>query len=187
MTADTKTALLDSAETIARARGFDGFSYADLADDVGIRKASIHYHFPTKATLSAALMDRYATAIAAACADIKATNATAAGQLQGVISLYRDALKDGQSLCLCVSLTISHQSLSAEVNAQIGKFRAMMVEWLEEVFTLAQSDTSISGVTHPTLEARACLALLEGAHLAARAEESLTVFDSAVAVLKARC
>ena len=55
---DTRTALLESAERTARQRGYDGFSYADLADDVGIRKASIHHHFPTKATLALALIER---------------------------------------------------------------------------------------------------------------------------------
>lgn len=55
---DTRTALLQSAERAARQRGYDGFSYADLAGDVGLRKASIHHHFPTKATLALALIER---------------------------------------------------------------------------------------------------------------------------------
>ena len=61
MQADTKTALLDLAERAVRSRGYDGFSYADLARAQGIRKASIHYHFPTKADLSQNLMARYHT------------------------------------------------------------------------------------------------------------------------------
>jgi len=65
---DIKTALLDSAERAARRRGFDGFSYADLAKDMGIRKASIHHHFPTKAALSVALMKRYYINLKTACA-----------------------------------------------------------------------------------------------------------------------
>jgi TetR/AcrR family transcriptional repressor of nem operon len=56
MSIDTKTILLDSAERVARARGFDGFSYADLAAEVEISKASIHNHFASKATLAVALM-----------------------------------------------------------------------------------------------------------------------------------
>ena len=59
METDTKTALLNSAERAARSKGFDGFSYADLAKEVGIRKASIHYHFPTKDALTISLMVRY--------------------------------------------------------------------------------------------------------------------------------
>ncbi|QQP52679.1 Uncharacterized protein FKW44_004905 [Caligus rogercresseyi] len=59
MRIDTKTALLNSAEWLPVSRGFDGFSFADLAAEVGIRKASVHHHFPTKAALSVALMQRY--------------------------------------------------------------------------------------------------------------------------------
>ena len=70
MAADTKTTLLNSAERAARARGFDGFSYADLAADVGISKASIHHHFASKATLAVALMQRYYIDLEKVCTEI---------------------------------------------------------------------------------------------------------------------
>ncbi len=187
MTRETKTELLDYAENAARARGFDGFSYADLAEAVGIRKASIHYHFPTKAGLSAALMDRYQETMSQMCNAIEAQNDRAAGRLLGLIALYQSALNDGQTLCLCVSLTISHQSLSDEVNAKIAAFRNGMMDWIANVFRLAQTDGSIVHAADPEQEARATLALLEGAHLAARAAEDVEIFDKAVALLKARC
>ncbi|MEO9863924.1 TetR/AcrR family transcriptional regulator, partial [Yoonia sp.] len=82
MPTDTKTALLDSAERAARTRGFDGFSYADLAQDVGIRKASIHHHFPTKAALSAALMERYYNDLKAVCEDIDMSQETGGARLR---------------------------------------------------------------------------------------------------------
>ncbi len=186
MTTDTKTALLDVAEQAARSRGFDGFSYGDLAEAVGIRKASIHYHFPTKADLSAALMERYSETISEMCRDIETAHGTASGRLQGLIDLYRMALNGGTTLCLCVSLTTSHQSLSDEVNKKILAFRLMMIDWIESVFALGAKDKTISAVGHPDLEARATLALLEGAHLAARAAEDLTMFDQAVSVLSNR-
>ncbi len=186
MSTDTKTALLESAEHFARERGFDGFSYADLSEAVGIRKASIHYHFPTKAALSEALMDRYIETLSGMCADIKDSNARASEQLRGLIALYRVALNDGKTLCLCVSLTTSHRSLNADVNDKITEFRSMMIDWIEAVFVLGQADQSIDGVFEPKNEARGCLALLEGAHLAARAEENVTVFDQALQVLHSR-
>ena len=187
MTKDTKAALLEFAETAARTQGFDGFSYADLAEAVGIRKASIHYHFPTKAILSAALMDRYHANIEGLCDKITVKHDTGGGRLLGLIELYHMALGGGKTLCLCVSLTASRNSLSEEVVVKINAFRAMMVAWLTDVFALGQSDGTITGVTTPAHEARATLALLEGAHLAARAEEDVAVFDGAVETLKARC
>ncbi|EEE35581.1 transcriptional regulator, TetR family [Rhodobacteraceae bacterium KLH11] len=187
MTTDTKTALLDVAEHTARARGFDGFSYADLAEAVGIRKASIHYHFPTKAALSAALMDRYHKTLEVACDRIEDQFHTGAEQLLALIALYRDALNDGKTLCLCVALISSRESLSDDVVAKIRTFRAMMVKKLETVFELGLRDQSILAVTNPASEARAALALLEGAHLAARAEEDVTTFDNALSILISRC
>ena len=186
-TRDTKTALLDHAEHVARARGFDGFSYADLAEAVGIRKASIHYHFPSKAALSAALMDRYHSEMQAACAAMDAAHDTAAGRVLALVAHYRTALNDGQTLCLCVSFVASRESLSDEVKHKISRFRAMLLGWITEAFARARVDGSISDVAAPQTEARAAVAMLEGAHLAARAEEDVAVFDQAVALLRARC
>lgn len=187
MTSDTRTALLDVAEHAARARGFDGFSYADLANAVGIRKASIHYHFPTKANLSAALMDRYHSVLEGECKEIEARFATGCDRLQALIRLYREALNNGKTLCLCVSLISSRNSLSEEVIGKIKAFHAMMVGQIEAIFELGQHDNTILGVTDPASEARAALALLEGAHLTARAEENVATFDEAVGVLTSRC
>ena len=57
---DTATRILDVAERLAQTRGFNGFSYADIAAEVGITKAALHYHFATKAGLGQALIGRYA-------------------------------------------------------------------------------------------------------------------------------
>jgi len=186
MVTDTKTALLDSAERAARARGFDGFSYADLADDVGIRKASIHHHFPTKAALSVALMKRYYIDLEKTCAEIDATKTTGRARLSALIDRYRDALDGGKSLCLCVSLSTSRESLPKEVISQISQFRAMMINWLKHVYAAGQSDGSILDIRDPEAEAAAALSLLEGAQLAARAEENPKLFESALRLMQQR-
>ncbi len=183
MSTDTKTALMNSAERAARTRGFDGFSYADMAQDVGIRKASIHHHFPTKAALSIALMRRYYTNFEAACSEIDATQAIGGARLLALIDRYRIALDDGKSLCLCVSFSTSRESLPPEVIAHISRFRAMMMGWLKATFKAGHADGTIAGVVEPTLEAAAALSLLEGAQLAARAEENPNLFEGALQLL----
>ncbi|MGJ8544611.1 MAG: TetR/AcrR family transcriptional regulator [Sulfitobacter sp.] len=187
MQRDTKTELLDFAENAARRRGFDGFSYADLAEAAGIRKASIHYHFTTKAVLSAALMDRYHAAVKQGCADIDAAHPRAADRLTALIAFYRDALGGGETLCLCVSFTISRESLADDVKDKISKFRAMMVGWIKTVFELAARDGTIAGAQSPILEAHATLSMLEGAHLAAHSATEIAAFDHATKLLVARC
>lgn len=183
---DTRSDLLDFAEQAARARGFDGFSYADLAKAIGIRKSSIHYHFPTKAHLSAALMDRYHVTLRERCTQLDKTQSKAADRLLGLIAIYRDALGDGKTLCLCVSFIASRESLSGDVIEKIAAFRHMMTNWINTVFELGAEDGSILSVSNPSREAKAALALLEGAHLAARASEDVSVFDEAVETLKLR-
>ncbi|MBW4707384.1 TetR/AcrR family transcriptional regulator [Roseobacter sp. YSTF-M11] len=183
MPTDTRTALLNAAERAARTRGIDGFSYADLEKDVGIRKASIHYHFATKAALALALMQRYRVTLERACARIDETCATGGDRLRAVIDVYRQALHGGKSLCLCVSFSTTRASLPPEVIAEVGRFRRMMVGWLETVFETGKKDGTISATEIPALEAAATLSLLEGAQLAARAGEDMALFEEALHLL----
>ena len=103
---NTRTALLDSAERAARRRGYDGFSYADLATDIGIRKASIHHHFPKKADLALELIDRYATRFAGQLSEIATAEPNAAAKLRAYHGLYRDALGAATQLCLLSTLIV---------------------------------------------------------------------------------
>ncbi|MEP3348263.1 MAG: TetR/AcrR family transcriptional regulator [Litoreibacter sp.] len=183
---DTKTALLNSAEHAARTLGFDGFSYADLAEDVGIRKASIHHHFPSKAKLSVALMQRYYETFNTVCSEITANNASGGAQLTHLIDQYRMGSDDGKRLCLCVSFSACRDSLPQDVVDQISLFRAMVVKWMTGAFENGRKDGSISGVTDPKLEAISTMSLLEGAQLAARSEESPELFDTALTLLHLR-
>ena len=183
---DTKSALLHSAEHAARSKGFDGFSYADLAADVGIRKASIHHHFPTKADLSLAVMQRYHDRFEAVCADIDATHSSGAARLRAMMDQYLAALGGGDTLCLCVVFSISADRLRGDVITAIAAFRAMMVSRLTAAFARGRDDGSITQVSAPTDEAAATLALLEGAQLAARAQRDPAQFNAAMRPLLAR-
>ncbi|WP_425039777.1 TetR/AcrR family transcriptional regulator [Primorskyibacter sp. S187A] len=187
MTQNTRTALLDNAEILVRQRGFDGFSYADLAAAIGIRKASIHYHFPTKAALSLALMERYHAGMEATCATIDAHENRASDRLLSLIAHYRDALSTGGLVCLCVSLSASPASLSTAVLDSIVAFREMVLAWLRKTYALALEDGSIRDASDVSQEAHATLAMLEGAHLAARVTSDPAAFDHSVAILKMRC
>nr|WP_070961034.1 TetR/AcrR family transcriptional regulator [Hyphomonas sp. Mor2] len=176
---DTRTALLNSAERAARRRGYDGFSFADLAHDVGIRKASIHHHFPRKADLALELVERYADGFARALADIDKTEATPEKKLRAYHRLYRDALADGTQLCLCVAFSAGRDSLSEPVLNRLNQFHADSIVWLAALFAQTESADAQA-------EARATLALMEGAQLLARAAEDITPFDQATAAFLAR-
>ncbi len=176
---DTRTALLDCAETACRSRGYDAFSYADLATQVGIRKASIHHHFPTKADLALAVIARYSDVFFETLDSISAQNQGAANQLRAYHHIYREALVGGEQLCLCVAFSAGRDSLAPPILAKLNTFNERSVEWLTNVFTRAASDGSVIGLRQPDSEARAILALMLGAQLTARAAVDVSLFDQA--------
>ena len=183
---ETRTALLHSAEHAARRSGMDGFSYADLEREVGIRKASIHYHFPKKDDLALALIRRYATRFLERLDEIEQTHATAGETLKVYLNEYRSALKNGEMVCLCVAFSIGRDTLSEAVLAELTDFHDKSLTWLTEVFEDAEFDHSISALADPAEEAAACLALVEGAQILARAAGTTDLFDKAVGRLAGR-
>ncbi len=183
---DTKTALLNIAEDAVRARGYDGFSYADMAMAVGIRKASIHHHFPTKADLSLALIERYSANFFATLDQIAELHPTGGGRLAAFVAAYRDALGGGSKLCLCVALCTSRDGLRADVLAMLDAFHITVTIWLGTVFAAGKADNSIAFVFDHLMEAHACLAQIEGAQLIARAAKDSGRFDAAVGRLLER-
>lgn len=183
---DTKTALLNSAETLARSLGFDAFSYADLSREVGIQKASIHHHFPTKGDLALALVTRYREGFMAALTGIEQGKSTAAAQLIAYLDLYKTAMRDGTQVCLCVSFSVSVNSFDAAVVRQVNRFHAESLAWLERLFEKGAADGTIANVGDPAEEAHACLALAEGAQLIARASGDISDFETAVKIMVSR-
>src|SRR3712207_2342845 len=96
---DTGAQALDVAERLVQVRGFNGFSYADVASVLKVSKSALHYHFAGKAELGQALVARYAARFMAALAGIDANVDAAPAKLDGYAGLYRDALRD-QRMCL---------------------------------------------------------------------------------------
>lgn len=183
---DTRTLLLDHAEAVVRSRGFDGFSYADLADAVGIRKASVHYHFPRKADLALALIERYSARLTQRVDALGAQGSSAAERLRGLVATYRAAIEGGTKLCLCVALAVGRDSLGEPVIARLAAFHDQLAGWLTGCFELARSDGSVAAVGDPAAEALATLALMEGAQLIARVAGRVDLFDAATAPFLAR-
>lgn len=182
---DTRTKILDVAESLVRQSGADGFSYADLSSEIGIRKASIHYHFPKKTDLLGALMKRYSVAV---MEKLRVTNDAdlAKDQLAAFLQIYRGAVGQGSRLCLCVVYSLGSDRLTDETRLAISEFRNAVLDWLREVFEKASHDQSIRDVGDPGEEANAALALVEGAQIAARLTADLDRFDRATVLLSNR-
>src|SRR6266851_3631211 len=94
------TAILDVAERLAQTRGYNGFSYADIAAELGVTKASLHYHFPSKAELGRALIERYHGLFCAALDAIDRQTKPPQEKLKRYVGLY-DAVLSNERMCLC--------------------------------------------------------------------------------------
>lgn len=182
----TQQKLLDLGEGIIRNRGFGGFSYADLAREAGIRKASVHHHFPAKADFGLAVLDRYSDRLAISLGDIFATSRNGAQALAGAIRLYRDALDGGDSTCMCAALAADSAVLSEAMREMLDKANHMAIDWFEQVLVVGRRDRSIAVSGDPTEEAVAILAQLQGAQLVAKAAHDVDMFDKAISTLAAR-
>src|SRR5580698_7590129 len=90
---DTADKVLDVAERLVQTRGFNGFSYADIAEELRITKASLHYHFATKAELGSQLIARYERNFLAALQRIQSEPLDAPGKLRAYVEIYSGVLK----------------------------------------------------------------------------------------------
>ena len=178
---------MNAVERASRTHGFDGFSYADIAQEVGIKKASIHHHFPSKADLALALIERYQDNFLQALVDISATQNLGGARLQAYLDAYRAGMSGGNTICLAVACSIGRKSLPDAAAKALHHFHQNNIAWLTTQFEIGKQDKSIAAVNDPELEAAAaCLALVEGAQLQARASEDLARFDLAVSALQQR-
>jgi TetR/AcrR family transcriptional repressor of nem operon len=180
---DTRHELLMEAELLVRTRGYSGFSFAHLADVVGIRKASIHYYFRTKDDLAVALVAAYDARYDEALAAIIAASDDGLARIEAYGGLYlRGAEK--RLGCLCAVLATEFDSLPERLRADIAAFFAKHVAWLERVLNDGQSNGTITREIDPAAGARMIVAALEGALMMERVLAGGIGFKAALEALK---
>jgi TetR/AcrR family transcriptional repressor of nem operon len=184
LTADTPTRILDIAERLVQNRGFNGFSYADVAVELQVTTAALHYHFTGKPQLGLALIDRYSDRFGAALDDLDARCARAVDRLRGYIGLYRDVLRSGR-MCLCGMLAAEYHTLPGAMRDSVLRFFDQNERWLEGVLAQGGADQSLRYSGPAREAARLFLASLQGAMLIARSFEDPARFESAAASLLA--
>jgi len=178
--AGTATRILDVAERLAQMRGFNGFSYADIAAEVEITKAALHYHFATKADLGEALIGRYAARFREALAAIDASTSAAPARLRGYADLYVDVFRN-QRMCLCGMLAAEYSTLPDTMQAAVVSFFDQNEAWLSDVLEQGRSDGSLQFTGSSRDVARMIIGCLEGAMLVARPYGDIPRFQDAAA------
>jgi TetR/AcrR family transcriptional repressor of nem operon len=177
--AGTRSAILDSAERLVQHRGFNGFSYADVAAELGITKAALHYHFPGKAELGEALIDRYASRFADALAEIDTANVVALERLRAYANLYLGVLR-GERMCLCGMLAAEYQTLPDPMRQTVVDFFDHNIAWLTRLLQNGRADKSLKFTGRPEDTAQLIVGTLEGAMLVARPYGDTAKFEAVV-------
>jgi TetR/AcrR family transcriptional repressor of nem operon len=170
--------ILDVAEKLAQTRGYNGFSYADIAAELGVTKASLHYHFPSKAELGRALIARYQAVFAAALAAIDQQAAKPPEKLHQYVGLY-DAVMRNDRMCLCGMLAAEYVTLPAPMQEGLKRFFDMNECWLATVLQHGRRSGSFLFKESANERARVLLAALEGAMLVARSYGDSRRFQAA--------
>ena len=167
MSADTSQRILDIAERLVQTRGYNGFSYADVAEALKVTKASLHYHFPSKAELGARLIERYERNFVAALAGIDAQGRDARDKLRRYAALYEEVLRDGR-MCLCGMLAAESGTLPKEMREDLRRYFDANEKWLAGVLQQGRKERSLEFTGSPAEAAKALVAALEGAMMIAR-------------------
>jgi TetR/AcrR family transcriptional regulator, transcriptional repressor for nem operon len=174
----TTVRILDVAERMLQVRGYNGFSYGDVAPELGITRAALHYHFKGKAELGQALIERYAARFSAALDHLDATAPDAAAKLRGYIDLYSDVLS-ADRMCLCGMLAAEHRTLPESLQQAVCDFFSANTAWLRKVLDEGCADGSLRCPGTAEDSASMILGVLEGGMLIARLDGDVARFTAA--------
>lgn len=166
---DTRTAILAAAKEAAQAHGYGGLNFRDIAARVGIRSASLHYHFPTKPDLAVAVARRYWEDAAAELEAETARTPDPLDRLRWYPGLFRRALVNGNRMCLCSFMAAEHDDIPEPVRAEALKFAEVNLDWLSRTLRAA-------GIADED-RAGAIYAAVSGAQLLARGRADVALFD----------
>jgi TetR/AcrR family transcriptional regulator, transcriptional repressor for nem operon len=164
---DTASQILDVAERLVQVRGFNGFSYADVAAELAISKPSLHYHFKSKAELGQALIERYASRFVEALDAIERDVPDARSRLEAYADIYAGVLSD-RRMCLCGMLAAEYDTLPEPMRKAIIGFFDRSEAWLTAVLEEGERNGSVRLSGPATEAAQAIVSSLEGALLIAR-------------------
>lgn len=170
--------ILDIAEQLAQTRGFNGFSYADIAEVLAVTKASLHYHFPSKAELGRALIERYHLTFAKALDAIERRTPKARDKLARYVALYDSVVRNNR-MCLCGMLAAEYTTLPEPMQEELRRFFDANEVWLAAVLEDGRRNGEFRFGGTAKQRARNVVGALEGAMLVARAYDDGRRFQSA--------
>jgi TetR/AcrR family transcriptional regulator, transcriptional repressor for nem operon len=183
----TAEQVLDLAETLIQTRSYSAFSYQDIADALGIRKASIHYHFATKAELGAAVVDRYVERFGSALAAMaKDQSKSSLAMLDFYCEPYLQFAQTSDRVCLCGALAAEALALPPEIRERVAAFFLDHQNWLAGILERGARRGEFKLPAPPARMARMTFGALQGALIVKRTTGDITQLRDVVLALKSQ-
>jgi TetR/AcrR family transcriptional repressor of nem operon len=176
MSSNSREDILAAARKTAQAHGYGGLNFRDLADEVGIKAASIHYYFPSKADLGAAVARRYWEDTAADLESMLTGTSDPIRCLQQYPDLFRKSLESDNRMCLCSFMAAEYDDLPQQVKKEVQTFADVNVAWLSKVLSAA----AVVSSEESEWRARAIFAAIAGAQLVARSRSDIALYDALI-------
>lgn len=188
MIVDTRQLILDKSEVLVRTRGYTAFSYADLAADLGVTKASVHYHFATKETLVLAIFTRCIARGRDALAQMMRDHTDARDRLRAYANSFLFSVESGM-MPVCGTLANERMVLPESTYPLIQDFFQMQIDWLTGVITDGIAAGVIAPPQPPEQAAMVIFSALEGGTMIAwgmdRTSVTLTAFEAILDCMQA--
>lgn len=178
MTISTRDKIIELAQEAIATRGYSTFSFRELAAELGIKSASIHYHFPTKTHLGVAVARNWREKLEAALTAIAEQTADPHQALGKLIDIYRQEAKTSQRMTVCTMLAAEINNLPQEIRAEMGEFYRLNLNWIS-----ARLQQSGLAETEASEKTRQIFALLQGALMGAKGQGDAGYFDVVAAAV----
>lgn len=177
---DTKNKIMDLAENAIIQGGFNAFSFRELATQIGIKSASVHYHFPTKGDLTVSVLRRYKETFENELPCVQSSDASVSQLLNGFIDGFKHKIVDNHNMSICTMLTTDVRQLPDDIREELADFYRIKLSWLTSVFAL---ETEID---EKQAQIKACqmLASLHGASILVQATGDVEKYEDAVGYLR---
>ena len=179
---NTAQRILDIAQRLVQTRGFNSFSYADIASELGVTKASLHYHFPSKGDLGNKLVVRYEATLLSALAAIDREVDDPVEKLRRYADIYASVLRNSR-MCCCGVLTSEYSTLPPPMQTALRHYFDENERWLSAVLRAGREEGKLDFNGEPADSARLMIGSLEGANMIAYSYGDLKRFEQAANLL----
>jgi TetR/AcrR family transcriptional repressor of nem operon len=165
---DTRERILDLAEQLLATRGYEGFSYHDIAQPLGIKNAAVHYHFPAKADLGVAIIKRYRTLLKESTAEFMGFGGSARRQLEGYVEFFMKEAMENQTMCPMGVLTADYFSIPESMREEGAKLEQEVFTWLMKVLDVGREQGEFRFDGDARTKALIIMSTLQGARQLSR-------------------